>query len=119
MLNILSSFTSTCATQLPSSPSNAAPGTGGDKGTALRAMQFILTTITGTAELPNFYSTSDEARVVPQNVLCTDDMAAVYVSDTVLASTNLTAVMFAPAAGSYKLCYRFHNSSSSSNTSST
>lgn len=82
-------------------------------------MQFIRTTITGTSDLPAYYTMRDEVRVVPQHSVCTDDTAAVFSNSIYVNSitnTIVSTITFAPSAGLYKLCYRFYDKNNNKNS---
>ncbi|CCW65226.1 unnamed protein product [Phytomonas sp. EM1] len=75
-----------------------------------RAMQFIRTTIKGTADFAKLYTKFDAIRIVPQDYACINDTAVVFLSSETYPqpSTNfdVSVVTFTEEPGVYKVCYR-------------
>ncbi|CCW71395.1 unnamed protein product [Phytomonas sp. Hart1] len=89
---------------------NANGGIGGASSGSTRAMQFIRSTIKGTADFAKLYTKYDAIRVVPQDHACIDDSVVVFLSSETYyqPSTNfdVSVIIFAREAGEYKVCYR-------------
>lgn len=94
--------------------------TASSTSSSVQAMYYAPTTLTGGTDFSSLYNaTNGGVRVVPQSQWCTNDAAVVFTIDTsasAATSTAVSAVFFAPATGTYKICLRLNSTTNWSPT---
>eukprot|EP00796_Vickermania_ingenoplastis_P010947 gene10947-7600_t len=102
-VDVLVASVGTCSAKKPTSTANSADD-------ALRAMQYIETTLVGGETFAGLANPAvDAIRFVAQSQPCVENSGSLYDTSVAATSTSgtFTTVVFAPSAGLYKVCYRF------------